>query len=302
MRNLLNAVALLSLAVAAVPGFSADQAHPGTVNYVEGTTLLDGTPLNFHDVGSIEAGAGQVLSTTLGKAEMLLTPGIFLRLDENSAVKMISPDLTLTQVEIERGKAGVEVDEIYPQNNIQVVEGGVVTRLLKPGYYEFDSSKGTAMVFKGEAAVEVGNGAYKNVKEHHEFTVSELSAGKSLDREKPVDFDANSGQDDLYNWSNLRSNYLAQANNQLASEYAGGSGFYPGWYWDPYGWDYTFIGAGPFWSPFGWGFYPFGWGGLYGGGFYGRGFYGHGYAGGGFAGGGFHGGGGFSGGGGGGHR
>jgi hypothetical protein len=119
--------------------------------------------------------------------------------------------------------------------------------------------------------------------------------------------------DDLYNWSSLRSHYLAEANNQMAGQYADEPGFYPGWYWDPWMWDYTFIGPGPFFSPFGWGFYP--WGGFYGGyGWYGRGYYGHpgyygghGYVGGFHGDGGFHGsggvaGGGFHGGGGGGRR
>ena len=64
--------------------------------------------------------------------------------------------------------------------------------------------------------------------------------------------------------SSLRSQYLAEANSQIAGEYAS-AGYGPGWYWNPYGWGYTFIGAGPLYSPFGWGFYPFGWGGLYGG-------------------------------------
>jgi hypothetical protein len=105
----------------------------------------------------------------------------------------------------------------------------------------------------------------------------------------------------------FRSQYLAEANNQIAGEYVGGPGFAPGWYWDPYMWDYTFIGMGPFYSPFGWGFYPYVWAGGWYGGWYG-GHYGyrgvgrvggpvHGFAGGGFRGGagfggGFHGGGG----------
>lgn len=88
----------------------------------------------------------------------------------------------------------------------------------------------------------------------------------------------NEAKDDLYNWNSLRSQYLAEANNQLAGQYVGGSGFAPGWYWDPYMWNYTFIGGDPFMTPFGWGFYPFGWGGPYGGwgwgGFYGR-YYGY---------------------------
>ena len=91
--------------------------------------------------------------------------------------------------------------------------------------------------------------------------------------EKTVDFNSHPTNDELYNWSSLRSQYLAEANNQIAGEYAYEPGFNPGWYWDPYMWDYTYLGWDPFFSPFGWGFYP--WGGLYGGyGFYGRGFYG----------------------------
>ena len=202
---------------------------------------------------------------------------------------------------------------------IQVVDGGVTTQLMKPGYYEFNANQPEAMVFKGQAEVQIGDGKWEKIKDHHELA---LEVGV---HEKTVSFNANPVNDELYNWSSLRSHYLAEANNQIAGEYADASGFYPGWYWDPYMWDYTFLGWGPFYSPFGWGFYP--WGGFYGGwgGFYGRGFYGghgyyghpgyagHGFAGhpgygghayagggfhgGGFSGGGFHGGGGFSGGG-----
>jgi len=97
---------------------------------------------------------------------------------------------------------------------------------------------------------------------------------------KPANFDPRKAQDDLYNWNSVRSEYLAQDNNEISGQYAG-AGYDPGWYWDPYALDYTFIGAGSFWSPFGWGFYPFGWGGgWWGGGYYGGGYYGGGYYGG----------------------
>ena len=68
---------------------------------------------------------------------------------------MISPDLTLTQVQFEHGQAGVEVDQIHKQNNLQVIDAGVTTQLLKTGYYEFKADPAVAMVFKGKAAVEV---------------------------------------------------------------------------------------------------------------------------------------------------
>jgi hypothetical protein len=298
---------LLSLAVATlcVPAFGAIPAHPGTVNYIEGSASLAGQSINDRSVGSAELSPGQVLSTDQGKAEILLTPGVFLRLDDNSAVKMVSPDLGYTAVELERGRATVEVDQIYPQNNIQVINRGVATQLLKTGLYEFDADRDNAMVFQGEAAVHERDGRWVTLKAHHDLAVA---AG---DAEKPQKFDTHAAEDELYNWSSLRSEYLAQANSQIAGEYAGVSSFVPGWYWDPYLWDYTFIGAGPFWSPFGWGFYPGGYyGGFYGRGFYGRGFYGRGgyargFSGGGDFGGGFHGGGGggfHGGGGGGGHR
>ena len=111
------------------------------------------------------------MTTGAGKAEILLTPGIFLRVDSNSAVKMISPDLAQTQVELEHGRAGIEVDQIFPQNMVQIVDNGVTTQLIKTGYYEFDANQPEAMVFKGRAEVEVGDGKWETVKDHHEMAL-----------------------------------------------------------------------------------------------------------------------------------
>jgi hypothetical protein len=306
-------IALAGAALGLGPAaFGANVGRPGTVNYIEGAAYLNGQQLTGKSVGSTDLNPGEELSTQTGKAEILLTPGVFLRLDDNSEVKMISPDLTKTQVELDHGRAGIEVDEIHPQNNLDILDAGVTTQLVKNGYYEFNADQPTAMVFDGKAAVEVGDGKYRVVKSHHELALVSGPGDKPLAQEKPASFDTNEAKDDLYNWNSLRSQYLAEANNQIAGEYGGGPGFAPSWYWDPYMWDYTFIGMGPFYSPFGWGFYPYGWaGGWYGGGYGGHyGYRGIGRVGGpvhGFAGGGFHGGaglggGGFHGGGGGGHR
>jgi hypothetical protein len=290
MKTMAKTFALMLGGLLCSPAFGANPARPGTLNYVEGTAYIGGNLLNDRQVGSTDLEAGQVLSTRQGKAEMLLTPGIYLRLGDDSAVKMVNPGLELTSVDLQKGEAGIEVDEIYKQNNVRLIDDGVPTQMLKPGFYEFDSN-GTVKTFKGEAAVEVGDNRYRMVKNHHEFDLASATDGKPLNKEKPASFNPNAAQDDLYNWSSLRSQYLAEANNQIAGEYAGGPGFYPGWYWDPWMWDYTFLGPGPFFSPFGFGYYPFGWGW---GGFYG-GYYGHRFGGigrGGFReGGGFHGGG-----------
>jgi hypothetical protein len=282
-------IALLALGLMGSPLFAAadqarpaEQAHPGTVNYVEGAAYLEGTQLKSGDVGTTSLDAGQVLTTEKGKAEILLTPGVFLRLDDNSAVKMISPDLTLTQVELQKGRVGIEVDEIHEQNNLQIIDAGVTTRLDKRGYYEFDANKPAAMVFTGEAHAQVADGKWKEIKGHHEMQLA-ASANGSLAAVKTSGFDENSAKDELYNWNSLRSQYMAEANNEMAGKYAGPIAG-PGWYWDPSMFGYTYMGVGPFASPFGWGFYPFGWGGWYPG-YYGRGYYGgrygyaHGYSG-----------------------
>ena len=293
----------------------ANIAVPGTLNYVEGSAALNGQTVGQRSVGSAMLEPGQTISTTNGRAEVLLTPGVFLRLAHNSAVQMVSPDLTNTVVKVEHGRATVEVDQLFKENNIHVVEDNVPVQLVKTGLYEFDADRGAVLVFSGEAAVQRTNGKWETIKDHHDLNVAE---GATM---KPAKFDVNQQeQSGLYRWSSLRSDYLAESNQQMAGYY--GAGYAPGWYWDPYMYDYTFLGPYPFMSPFGWGFYPFGymglgWGGYYGGGFYGRGFYSHGPHGsintraGGFGpslrggeafhggagfGGGFHGGGGFGGG------
>jgi hypothetical protein len=273
------------------------------VNYIEGAAYIGATQLRTSDIGSAVLDAGQVLKTEQGRAEILLTPGVFLRLDDHSAVKMITPNLTLTRVELEQGRVGVEVDEIYPDNNIRVIVGGVQTQLLKPGYYEFIAGDAMARVFKGQAAVQLGSGKYTVVKGHREFA---LLGGV---QDKPVKFDTRTAMDDFYRWDELRSEYLLEANNQMSDYYADGANFDPGWYWDPYMWDYAYIGLDPYWSPFDFGFFPWwGGGGYFGGGYYGHGHghfgHGHGYGGGyaahgygvGFGGRGGHGDGGFGGG------
>ena len=281
MKLTVMTIPLLGLGLAVAPAFAAQMAGeqqrtgmPGAINYVEGVASIDGQTISQKQVGSIELSAGQELATGAGKAEVLLTPGVFLRVDSNSAVKMISPDLTRTQVQIDKGRAGIEVDEIHSENNLEVIDAGVPTRLQKTGYYEFDAGRPDVMVFKGKADVQLANEKNKEVKGGHELMLAQ--AGEEGGKVKTPGIDENRQQDDLLNWSRLRSQYLAEANNEIAGDYAG-AGYYPGWYWDSSMFGYTYLGAGPFMSPFGWGFYPLGWGwggGWYGGGWGGRGWYG----------------------------
>jgi hypothetical protein len=98
---------LLSLATLFSPALFAqgmNPARPGTLNYIEGHAALDGAAVSQSSIGSLAMNAGQTLATSDGHAEVLLTPGVFLRLDHDSTVKMVSPNLTHTEVEVDRGR------------------------------------------------------------------------------------------------------------------------------------------------------------------------------------------------------
>jgi len=248
-------------AVLVVPAWgdttSARSALPGTLNYVEGQAAIGDTTLQAKSVGSVELQPGQSLVTTTGKAEILLTPGVFLRVGDNSSVRMISPSLTNTVVSLDRGQAMMEVDEIYPENDIRVNEDGADIRMLKTGLYDFDAKQAALRVFDGKAEVSAF-GQQETVKGGREAVFSNNFLGKAKKFPKK-EYE----EGDLYRWSSLRSAYVAEANVNAAGLYVA-NGYGPwgpgwwgaGWYWDPWFSAFTFIpGDGIFYSPFGWGFY-----------------------------------------------
>ena len=264
MKSKLSRIITLALAgvflavISSTSAFAAPDARsalPGTVNYIEGQVNLGSDTLNADSIGSAVLEPDQTLETGNGKAEILLTPGVFLRVDENSTVRMISPSITNTEIELDQGRAMVEVAEIHDQNRLRIDAGGVQTQLEKKGLYEFDADRQEILVFDGKAqvfaqdrAISVGGG--KRL---------ELNAGAEL---KARGFDKDDyKQSDLYQWSSLRSSYLAEANVNAASGYVGNGYYGPGWvgagwYWSPAFGAYTWVpGDGVFFSPFGWGFY-----------------------------------------------
>src|SRR6516162_3137689 len=78
-------------------------AQPGTINYIEGQASMGGQALNQTSVGSAILAAGQSVSTQNGEVEILLTPGIFFRLGNNSSAQMVSPGLADTVLALNKG-------------------------------------------------------------------------------------------------------------------------------------------------------------------------------------------------------
>ena len=146
-------------------------AQPGTLNYVEGQASVDGQPVDSKSVGLVTLSDGQAVTTEEGKVELLLTPGVFLRVGDHSTVKMVSSSLSETAIEVEKGEATVEVAEINKENDLRVNEGGTSVRLLKTGFYDFDADHGVVRVFKGEASVHHSNGKRFTIKGNHQIAL-----------------------------------------------------------------------------------------------------------------------------------
>jgi hypothetical protein len=226
-------------------------ARPGTVNYTEGQVTVDGQPVASKQLGSTEVAPGQVLQTAQGKAEVLLTPGVFLRLGDQSSLRMVSPSITDTRVELLSGRATLEVDLLEKENRLLVRDGGADVRVDKKGLYAFNASQPSVAVYDGKVTAQVADRSV------------EVGKGKELTLEpsaslKPQKFDKNE-TDDLYAWSKLRSEYVAEANaSSVQTVVAGNPGWWAGtgWYWNPWYSTWAFVpGAGYFGSPWGFGFY-----------------------------------------------
>jgi hypothetical protein len=244
----LAVMALIGVPSLVLGAGSVRTALPGTVNYVEGQVSIEGRVLSTKQDGNTLVEPNQTLSTGTGKAEMLLSPGVFVRTGDNSQIRMLSSGLVNPEIEVLRGEAMVEVDRKPKEARVDVLEHGATASILKEGLYAFRADDGRIQVIDGKVKV-TENGNSKEFGKGKEVVVN----GEPL---KTASFDRKA-EDDLYRWSNVRSDYLAEANASTARNiYMGYDPFWgAGWYWNPYFASWSWLpGNGFFYSPFG---YPF---------------------------------------------
>lgn len=228
-------------------------AHSGIIHYVEGEITLDGNAVHPKFAEFPDVKAGQLLAAGEGRAEILLTPGVFLRMAENSSVRMLSNSLADTRLEVVSGSVLVEVGELLDHNAVSFETAGARMELAKKGLYRIDASPAGLRVFEGQARVTAGSDNLTARKGHR----IDLAATKLSDtRFETKDTDA------FYRWSSRRAEYVAAANVISArvssnSDYGSSFSGNPGaWSWNPYFGMFTFLPAsGVYWSPFGAPFY-----------------------------------------------
>lgn len=246
---MLRSIAVLT--ILAVPGAFAQQvisAQAGVVHYTEGQVQLDGQPLALSFGKFVMVKDSKTLSTRQGKAEVLLTPGVFLRLSEGSAMKMISSSLLNARVELSTGSALVEVAELGKDNSVAIKLGESETAVLRAGLYFFDADTERIRVYDGKAEVSL-NGELALIGKGREI---HLEAGLV-----PSKFDVKE-TDALYAWSQSRSALVAKANISAAGD-AKKNGFRmssSSWAWYPSMGILTFLPrSGYIHSPFGYSYY-----------------------------------------------
>ena len=246
MRTLVAGLAVSALAATCGFAQSVISAHSGVIHYTEGKVLLND---KVYEAKTSEFGDlkdHSVLKTEEGRAELLLTPGVFLRVGENSSIRMVSNRLSDTRVEVLSGEALVECDELLKDNQVTILYKDATVAITKHGLYRFDVPPARLRVYDGEAIVHNPSGQL-TAKKGQEVMLNDgaLMASK---------FDAKTG-DELMRWAARRSGYISMANVASARSAGTYGSSFGGWTFNPWFGMYTFIPMnGILYSPFG---YPF---------------------------------------------
>lgn len=225
MRRKLISVLTFAAFVVSLSGFASAQtnnkaipttsdlyvisAKAGGVNYVEGKVavaaknkksgyLLKGDTLEAGD--KVSTGAD-------GKAEILLNPGSYVRLAENSSFEFATTSLDNLRLKLNSGSA---VFEVITDDQFKIAVNTPKARFLiaASGIYRVSVSadgSGKIVVWKGKA--QIGDSNATIVKSGREATVSgnQVAVAK-FDRDEKTP---------LEDWSKIRAKDLAKANSRL---------------------------------------------------------------------------------------
>ena len=207
---------LRSLTLAAVVAWtlpataqSVVSTHSGVIHFFEGNVYLGDQRLEPH-LGKFQSvPQGAELRTAEGRAEVLLTPGVFLRMGEMSAIRLVSNSLSNTQVEFESGSAIVDSAEPNTDTSVTLTYKNWRVHILQGGVYRINSSPPRLSVSQGEAEVSAASvGTPVSVR-----TGMSLPFASVLVPERSTD----QPRDMLSDWSHGRSESVS-ADNAIAAQ------------------------------------------------------------------------------------
>jgi hypothetical protein len=170
-------------------------AKAGLVNAVEG-------PVNVQVHEQVPAEA-LIQTAPRGQVEILLNPGSFLRLGENSEAVLDSVELTNIAIRILTGSAIIESSSVEKDSPIRVTDGSLSVLITAPGLYKFSAN--TASVLDGELRTE---DFAHSISKGWEIRATTGDQGTSYDEAK---LDSSEPVSPLEQWSGDRSQQIASA-------------------------------------------------------------------------------------------
>ncbi len=150
VRLVLGVTALAGTATFVASAQSVISAKSGLIHYLEGKVYLNDKAVESQFGSFPDVKVNATLRSEEGRAEVLLTPGVFLRIGENSAIRMVTNRLIDTRVEFLSGSALVEADELLKDNGVTIVYKDYTIQLQKKGVYRFDSDPAALRVYDGD--------------------------------------------------------------------------------------------------------------------------------------------------------
>ena len=205
----------------------------GLVNDVQGTA-------NISTMQTVNVGR-PIRTGSDGYVEILLRPGSFLRLGEDSEATLDDADLSSVKVTIVHGPALVEAAEINKDHPITITTGNLTTQIRNTGIYRFEN--GVATVLQGKLQTADSSLTYeKGWQVYYQDNYRARKTGKLLE----TSLDA---------YSQSRSGVIAEANLSVVSSLGyGGTASYSDfdiWLFSPYLRLYTYIPRADYRSPYG---------------------------------------------------
>ncbi len=200
--------ASLSLFAMSAAAFSQEvvSARSGVVHFLEGAVSLDGQPLDRKAGTFPSVKEGSTLRTEKGRVELLLTPNVFLRMDENSAVRMISSALTDTRLEVLQGSVILDSVDAPADTAVTLIYKQCQVRFPKHGVFRLDSDTDVLRAYSGEAEVSASSGKPVTIdSDHLYFLTVGMETEKFMDR----------SDDEFFDWAKDRHDAIS-SENELA--------------------------------------------------------------------------------------
>lgn len=212
IRDRIVVLPLLTLALAEGFPLSAQSVvstHSGVIYFFEGS-VWNGTDRLEQKFGRFpDITEGGELRTELGRAEVLLTPGVFLRIDENSSIRMLSNKLSDTRVELVGGSAIVESNEGGADTSVELIYKNWHVRVPHEGVYRIDAVPAQVLVYRG--SVEVAAEGTTETEYAGEGQVLPLAAVLVAEESTTP------GGDAFKNWA-MRRSQAVSADNAIAAD------------------------------------------------------------------------------------